>query len=145
MTEFHRVTPSFAVAGQISPADVARAAAEGYRTIVVNRPENEEPGQPALAEIRAAAEAAGIRLVALPFSGLPPPPNAVGEMAELLETAEGPVLAYCRTGRRSIMAWAMAQTLTGAAPPDEIIASAAKAGYDLEGARGALETLAPRT
>ncbi len=145
MTEFHRVTPSFAVAGQISPADVARAAAEGYRTIVVNRPENEELGQPALAEIRAAAEAAGIRLVALPFSGLPPPPNAVGEMAELLETADGPVLAYCRTGRRSIMAWALAQALTGEAHPDEIIASAAQAGYDLEGARGALETLAPRT
>lgn len=145
MTEFHRVTPDFAVAGQIRPEDLARAAAEGFRTIVVNRPEHEEPGQPALAELQAAATAAGLSLHAIPFSGLPPPPNAVGQMAELLETAEGPVLAYCRTGRRSIMAWAMAQALTGGARPDEIIALAAKAGYDLEGARGALETLAPKT
>jgi sulfide:quinone oxidoreductase len=145
MTEFHRVTPNFAVAGQISLDDVARAAADGYRTIIVNRPENEEPGQPALADIQAAAEAAGLGFHAIAFSGLPPPPSAVGQTAELLETAEAPVLAYCRTGKRSIMAWAMAQALTGAHRPDEIIALAAKAGYDLDGARGALETLAPRT
>ncbi|MDZ4691652.1 TIGR01244 family sulfur transferase [Terricaulis sp.] len=145
MTEFHRVTPAFAAAGQLSPDDFARAAAEGFRTVIVNRPEGEEPGQPSLAEMRAAAEAAGLAFHAVPFSGLPPPPQAVGATAELLETAEGPILAYCRTGKRSIMAWAMAQALRGGNRPDEIIALAAKAGYDLEGARGALETLAPKT
>lgn len=145
MTEFHRVTPLFAVAGQISPEDVAKAAAEGYRTIIVNRPEHEEPGQPSHADLEAAAHAAGLSFHTIAFSGLPPPPHAVGQMAEVLETAEGPVLAYCRTGRRSIMAWAMAQALTGAQQPNEIIALAAKAGYELDGARGALETLAPRT
>jgi uncharacterized protein (TIGR01244 family) len=145
MTEFHRVTPQFATAGQLLPSDFARAAAEGFRTVIVNRPENEEPGQPSLAEMRAAAQAAGLSFHAIPFSGLPPPPKAVGETADLLDSAEGPVLAYCRTGKRSIMAWAMAQALTAGHRPDEIIALAAKAGYDLEGARGALETLAPKT
>ena len=144
MTGFHRVTPDFAVAAQLEPADFARAAFEGFKTVVSNRTEGEEPGQPTEAQARAAAEAAGLVFRVVPFRGAPPP-GAVSATAELLEEAPGPVLAYCRSGRRSIMAWAMAQALVGARRPDEIIALAGKAGYDLEGARGALETLAPKS
>jgi sulfide:quinone oxidoreductase len=143
MTEFKRVTTDFAVAAQLTQADVGRAAAEGYKTILNNRPEGEVPGQPRDAEIRAAAKAAGLSYRAIQFQG-PPPPGAVAAMAALLEEAPAPVLAYCRSGRRSIMAWAMAQALAGDRRPDEIIALATKAGYDLAGARGALETLAPK-
>lgn len=143
MSRFQRVIPDFAVAGQLAPADVARAKAEGFATLIANRPDDEDPGQTAEADIRAAAEAAGLTFVSVPFQG-PPPPGVVAKLAEVLETAPGPVLAYCRTGRRSIMAWAMAQALAGARRPDELIALAAKAGYDLAGARGALETLAPK-
>ncbi len=143
MTEFQRVTPDFAVAGQLEPGDFARAAAAGFKTVVNNRQEREAPDQPTEAEARAAATAAGLAFRSLPFAG-PPPPGVVAATAELLEEAEAPVLAYCRTGRRSITAWAMAQALAGERRPNEIIALAAKAGYDLEGARGALETLAPK-
>jgi uncharacterized protein (TIGR01244 family) len=144
MTEFRRITPDFAVAGQIAATDVARAAEQGFTAIVNNRPDNEEPGQPSGAEIKAAAEAAGLTYRALPFVGQAPP-GVVGETALLLEQARGPVLAYCRTGTRSTKAWALAQALSGTMGPDEIIALAGKAGYDLEGARGALETLAPKS
>jgi len=143
MTDFRKVTADFSVAPQLAPDDFARAAAAGYRTIVNNRPDGEDPGQPTDAQVRAAALAAGLTYHALPFTG-PPPPGVVSRTADLLEAAQGPVLAYCRTGRRSITAWATAQALAGARRPDEIIALAAKAGYDLEGARGALETLAPK-
>jgi uncharacterized protein (TIGR01244 family) len=143
MSELRHVTPTFAVAGQISATDLAAAAAAGFKVVIKNRPESEEPGQPSEAELRAAAEAAGMQYHALPFTG-PPPPGVVAGMAGLLEAARGPVLAYCRTGRRSIMAWAMAEALAGARRPDEIIALAAKAGYDLDGAREALVTLAPK-
>ncbi len=81
---------------------------------------------------------------ALPFAG-PPPPAVVGETAELLEQIEGPVLAYCRSGTRSVTAWAFAQALTGALKPDEIVSLAAKAGYDLSGAAAAFEHLAPKS
>lgn len=144
MTEFHRVSDDFFVASQLSPVDFTRAAELGIRTILSNRPENEEPGQPALAEMKAAAEAAGLEFRSLPFAG-PPPPAVVAETAMLLEQASGPVLAYCRSGRRSIMAWALAEALAGNRSPDELLAMATKAGYDLEGIRGALEGLAPKT
>lgn len=143
MTEFRSVTPEFAVAGQITLDDVRRAAAEGFKVLVCNRLEGEDPGQPTETEMMAAAAAAGLRYVALPYAGQPPP-GIVAETATLLDETNGPVLAYCRTGKRSITAWALAQALSGTRRPDEIIALAGKAGYDLDGARGALETLAPK-
>jgi len=144
MSEFHTVTPDFSVAAQISVEDVARAAEAGFRTIVVNRPDGEDPGQPTHAHIKAAADAAGLKFVVLPYTGQTPP-GVVGETAQLLAETNSPVLAYCRTGKRSIMAWALAEALTGSRTPDEIIALASKAGYDLAGARGALDTLAPKS
>jgi uncharacterized protein (TIGR01244 family) len=142
MTDFRTVTPDFAVAPQVSVDDFAQAAALGYRTIINNRPDGEAPGQLSAQEAEQAAKAAGLAYHSLPFSGAPPP-GAVARTAELLEEVEGPVLAYCRSGTRSVTAWAMAQALVGALSPDEIIALAAKAGYDLNGARGALEGLSP--
>jgi uncharacterized protein (TIGR01244 family) len=144
MTEFREVIPDFSVAAQLSAEDIKRAAENGFKTILNNRPEGEEPDQPSDAQMKAAVEAAGMSYRALPFAG-PPPPAVVAETAAFLEEASGPVLAYCRSGRRSISAWAMAQALSGARPPDEIIALAGRAGYDLEGARQAFETLAPKS
>jgi uncharacterized protein (TIGR01244 family) len=143
MTEFRQVTPDFSVAGQMDATDVARAAELGFKTIVNNRPDREQPNQPSGAEIKAAAEALGLTYRSLPYAGQTPP-GVVAETAMLLEQASAPVLAYCRTGTRSIKAWALAMALSGTIRPDEIIAMAARAGYDLEGARGALETLAPK-
>ncbi|MBY0565864.1 MAG: TIGR01244 family phosphatase [Hyphomonadaceae bacterium] len=144
MTEFHRVTPEFAVAGQLEIADIARAAAEGYKVLVCNRPEGEDPGQPTEAEIKSATETAGLTYKSLPYTGQTPP-GVVAETAVLLDETNGPVLAYCRTGKRSIMAWALAQALSGDRSPEEIIALASRAGYDLSGAKGALDTLAPKS
>ena len=137
------VTPDFAVAPQLARGDFAVVAASGYKTIINNRPDGEAPDQLSDAEARQAATDAGLKYHSLPFSG-PPPPGIVAETADLLESAQGPVLAYCRTGTRSITAWAMAQALTGALAPDEIVTVGVKAGYDLSGARMAFEHLAPR-
>ena len=142
MSEFRRVTATFSVAPQLALEDFARAAASGFRTVINNRLDGEQPGQPTSAQAAAAAKAAGLDYVALPFTGAPAP-AIVAETAALLERAQEPVLAYCRTGTRSVTAWALAQALSGANTPEEIIALAADAGYDLSGARGALRQLAP--
>jgi sulfide:quinone oxidoreductase len=140
---FRPVTPDFSVSEQMSREDFARAAALGFRTVVCNRPDGEQPGQISEAEAREAANAAGLQFHALPFAG-PPPPAVVGETAELLDVVPSPVLAYCRSGTRSITVWAFAQALAGKMSPPEILSAAAKAGYNLSGASVALEHLAPR-
>lgn len=141
---FRQVTPTFSVSEQhLTREDFARAAALGFRTIICNRPDGEQPGQLSQAEARQAATEASLAFHALPFAG-PPPPAVVGDTAELLEQVERPVLAYCRSGTRSITAWAFAQALSGTLRPAEIVSLAAKAGYDLSGAAAAFEHLAPK-
>lgn len=137
---FRTVTPDFSVAPQLAPEDVARAAAAGFKTLINNRPDGEAPDQMSHAEAEALAKAAGLEYRSLPFT-MPPTQPVVAATAALLADVPGPVLAYCRTGTRSVTAWALAQALAGKRQPDEIIALADKAGYDLSGARGALVQL----
>ena len=127
--DIRKVTDGFAVSPQITPDDVPAIAAAGYRTIICNRPDNEEYGQPEVARIRAAAEAAGLALHVIPIASGMFGPQHVAQMREALEAAEEPVLAYCRSGTRSIMLWAFQEV--GRRPREEVLAAAAQAGYDL--------------
>ncbi|MDP1028673.1 TIGR01244 family sulfur transferase [Sphingomonas sp. KR1UV-12] len=130
-----------AVAPQITPADLPAIAAAGYVAIVNNRPDGEEPGQPTGEAIRAAAEAAGLRYTAIPIdqSGFSQP--QLDAMTGALAQAEGPVLAYCRSGTRSCNLWALAAAKSGR-DPALLVAQAAGAGYDLNGLRPTLDALA---
>lgn len=133
MADIRRVTDAFAVAPQITEADVDAIAAAGFKTIVVNRPDGEGGvDQPRMGAIRARAEALGLTFAALPFSGAPTP-EIVERMANILNEAPQPVLAYCRTGTRSITAWALVHSGQGAA--EDVIDAAAGAGYDLSSVR----------
>lgn len=117
------------VAGQIWPEDVAGAAALGVTRIVNNRPDHEEPGQPTGAEIEAAARAAGVDYRFVPVSsGISE--EQVAAMASALETGDGKVLAYCRSGTRSTMLWALARARLGE-KAESLARKAAGAGYDL--------------
>lgn len=115
------------VAGQILPADLGAVAAAGVRTIVNNRPDHEEPGQPLGAEIEAAAQAAGLGYRHIPVAG-GFSHHQVEAMAEALEA--GPVLAFCKSGTRSTYLWALAQASRGVSAA-ELVEAAAGVGYDL--------------
>jgi uncharacterized protein (TIGR01244 family) len=123
------------VSGQIGPDDVAAAQALGVTTIVNNRPDGEEPGQPAAAEIEAAARTAGLDYRHIPIAG-GFSPEQVAAMAEALRH-DGKTLAFCRTGTRSTFLWALARKAEG----DDgaaIIEAARAAGYDLSPLRAYL-------
>lgn len=133
MADIRRVTPDFSVAPQITEADVEAIAAAGFKTIIANRPDGEGGvEQPRMGPIRVKAEALGLTFAALPFSGAPTP-EIVERMQHILNEAPQPVLAYCRTGTRSITAWAL--TYSGQGAGDDIIEAAAGAGYDLSSLR----------
>ena len=135
MPDIRRVTDGFAVAPQISDADVAAIAKAGFKTIIANRPDGEGGiDQPRMGTIRTKAEAEGLAFVAIPFAGAPTP-EVLERFNAALAEAPSPVLAYCRTGTRSITAWAM--THAGQGMSEEIVAAASNAGYDL----GALRAL----
>lgn len=135
MTDFRKVTDDFSVAPQIEISDVARAKAEGFVLVINNRPDGEAPGQPSSDEMQAAAKAAGIGYAYIPVRGGPTPDQVEAER-RLLAEAQGPVLAYCRSGTRSIVTWSIGEALAGARPRQELIALGAQAGYDLSGVLG---------
>jgi uncharacterized protein (TIGR01244 family) len=135
MSEFRRVTDQFSVAPQIDLEDVARAAQEGFKLLINNRPDGEAPGQPTSAQVEAAANAAGLAYAYVPVVGGPTSEAVHAELA-LFADAPGPVLAFCRSGTRSIVTWSIGQALSGERSRTELIGLGAKAGYDLSGVLG---------
>jgi uncharacterized protein (TIGR01244 family) len=128
--DIRQVTDRFSVAPQIDPEDVQAAKAQGFVKLINNRPDGEVPGQPTSAEMQAAAKAAGLSYVHIPFAGRPSAAEAEA-VAREAEAADGPVLAFCRSGTRSITAWSIGQALAGRRTPRDLVQLAAGAGYDL--------------
>lgn len=143
MADIRILNDSIAVAPQIAPDDIAAIKAAGYVAVVNNRPDHEEPGQPEGEAIRAAAAAAGLAYTAIPVTQAGFAHDQLDAMAQALVAAEGPVLAYCRSGTRSCNLWALAAAKAGR-NPELLVLQAADAGYDLSGLRPALDALASR-
>lgn len=133
MLDIRRVTDGFSVAPQIDESDVQAIVDAGFKTLIANRPDGEGGiDQPRMGAIRTRAEALGLAFVAIPFSGAPTP-DILERFGAALAEAPAPVLAYCRTGTRSVTAWALTHGGQGAG--DEIVDAAAGAGYDLSALR----------
>ncbi len=140
---FRQLSEHVYASPQIGLAEVAEAAGMGIAVIVNNRPEDESDDQTSGADIAAAARAAGLSYVAIPVTHAGFSETQVEAMAKALATSAGPVLAYCRSGTRSTLLWALAEASRGA-DPSELAVAAARAGYDLGPIRTLLDMLAAR-
>jgi uncharacterized protein (TIGR01244 family) len=140
---FRSLLPEILVSPQIGVEDVAEAARQGVKLIINNRPDGEGDDQTPGPEIEAAAHAAGMDYIAIPVTHAGFSEPQVVAMAEALENAKGPVLAYCRSGTRSTLLWALAEASQGGAP-DALTNIAAKAGYDVSPIRPLMDMLKAR-
>jgi uncharacterized protein (TIGR01244 family) len=140
---FRQLTDRVMASPQITLAEVAEAAASGVGLIVNNRPEDESDDQTPGAEIEAAARAAGMDYVAIPVTHAGFSEIQVKAMAAALASTDKPVLAYCRSGTRSTLLWALAEASRGQSP-HALTAAAAQAGYDLSPVRALMDMLAAR-
>jgi uncharacterized protein (TIGR01244 family) len=102
MMDIRPIDENFAVAAQLNPEDIAEIAAQGYKTLICNRPDDEQDGQPEYASIAAAAEQAGLKTYFIPVSGGMITQQHVDEMIAALNEAPAPFLAYCRSGTRCL-------------------------------------------
>ncbi len=127
---FRKLNDSISASPQITLDDVAAAAAQGFTAIVNNRPEGESDDQVAGADIEHAARAHGLSYVAIPVTHAGFSEPQVDAMAQALGGADGPVLAYCRSGTRSTLLWALAEASRGA-DLHALSEQAKAAGYDL--------------
>lgn len=138
--DIRSLTQDYAVSPQIAPEDIDAIKAAGFTTIICNRPDGEIPPDLHADVIQKAAEAAGLHFVINPVIGGAISMENVSAQANALDASNGPVLAYCASGNRSSIVWALGQA--GKRPVDELIAIPARFGYMLEPFRPTLEQLA---
>lgn len=136
MTEPKRLSPNISVCPQVMPHELDALADAGFRSIICNRPDNEDAGQPNWPEIARAAEAAGMHVRHIPVTPGEITDEDVARFKAALGELPGPVLAYCRSGGRAASLWALSNPESLA--PDELVGTAADAGYDLSKLRDRL-------
>jgi sulfide:quinone oxidoreductase len=129
------LTPNLSVASQIVDSDIAEIVAAGFRTLINNRPDDEEPGQLGAGSARQAAEASGLAYHYLPFTAATLTVREIEAFEALMEDAEGPILAHCRSGTRCYLLWAATQVRCGAASTEALIQQAAERGFDIAALR----------
>jgi len=127
-----KLTDKIFVDGQIREDDLAEIKAAGVTTIINNRPDGEGMMQPKSADLAAAAKALGIDLVDIPIAG-GFSPDQVSQMADIVADPDKTILAFCKTGTRSTLLWALSQAVDG--DIDVILKTAMDAGYDFSGYR----------
>lgn len=127
---FRKLTDRVFVAPQINADAIAAAKDLGVTLVINNRPEDESADQTPGPFIEAAATEAGMDYIAIPVTHAGFAEWQVTAMAEALEKTDGKILAYCRSGTRSTLLWALARASKGDHPA-MLAEQAADAGYDL--------------
>lgn len=101
----YKLTETCSVAGQIQPDDVEALREDGFVTIVCNRPDDEDFGQPTAAAVKNECDTQGVAFHHLPISNAGISAEMVRQFQEIIAGSNGPVLAYCRSGQRSSVLW----------------------------------------
>jgi uncharacterized protein (TIGR01244 family) len=141
MSDFRRLSENVLASPQLTLDDMASAQAAGVKVVINNRPEGEAADQTPGSAIEEAARAAGMDYRAIPITPGGFSEAQVREMIDALGSSDGTILAYCRTGTRSTLLWALAQAALGVAP-EAIEEAAMAAGYDVSPIRPAMHSLA---
>ena len=132
------ISPELSVSTQITPQDVSILASQGFRSIIINRPDDEAGDQPDHQSIIEAATRHGLEVRYVPVVSGNLTDADVGSFDKAMRELPAPALAYCRTGTRSTTLWALSKA--GRLSIDAILSTASTAGYDLSGLRPRLES-----
>ena len=140
--DIRAITPTYAVSPQIEIEDLPAIKAAGYTTVINNRPDGEIPPHLHTIQMQAAAAALDLTYVSNPVIGGAMTPANVAAQAAAIAAAQGPVFAYCASGNRSSVVWALSHA--GQMPTDDLISLPARFGYQLEGLRSQIDALAAK-
>ena len=129
LMDIRQITPNYAVAPQIDTSDMARLASLGFVAVINNRPDHEVTPELSSQQMRQAAEDAGLSYHENPVENGGLTVDMVAQQASAIAKSDGPVFAWCRSGTRSSIVWALSQA--GKVPTDEILKMLSDAGYQL--------------
>jgi sulfide:quinone oxidoreductase len=137
--KFAKINSELTVSDQITIEDLKEIYAQGYKTIFCNRPDHESEGQLDFSVIEKEAQNLGIKTIHQPVIGGQISDDDIAQFGSSFELAQKPIFAYCRTGTRCSMLWALSHAKT--LPIDEILSKTQIAGYDLSLLKDRLNSL----
>lgn len=129
-----QVSEKFFIAPQLTADDIRASKAKGIASIVNNRPDGEEAGQPTSSENRRIAQAEGLDYAHIPVVPGQITSRHVTDFQAALAGADGPVLAHCKTGTRSATLYAIGEVLGGRMAKDAVMPLGERLDVDLSGA-----------
>lgn len=138
--QINYLSPDYSVAPQIAVPDVATIAEAGFKSVICNRPDQENPETHQIAAIKAEVIAAGLEFAENVFDPSTFGPDKIQRQSELLQELPSPVLAYCASGTRCSIVWAFAHA--SSMDIDSILTATTSAGYQLSHLRPQLESTA---
>ena len=127
--QIHRLHSDVSVTGFIEPGALPMIADAGFRVIVCNRPDGEGENQPPFFDMQAAAKQHDIHCVYLPVFDLIADSSVAQAFDELMSGERKPILAYCKTGKRSAILWA--RHAVSRQPKDDIVNHMLGFGFDI--------------
>ena len=125
----NKIIDNYVVSDQITEEDIEQLKEAGFKTIFCNRPDNEEQNQVTVKSIQDKAIESGLNFIHQPVIGGQIAQNDIDQFSDYYDAAEKPIFAYCRTGTRSSMLWALSES--GKRSIDEILQLTSAAGYNL--------------
>ena len=137
MLKLNTLSDTVTVSPQIAVEDIDVLKASGYKSVVCNRPDREDAGQPDYTDIEAVAEAAGLECLHLPVTQISP--GDAKEFKQAIDELPKPVFAYCRSGTRCATLWAFSQS--GELPVEDILNATSAAGYDFKSISDMIENM----
>jgi sulfide:quinone oxidoreductase len=140
--QIHKLTNQLSVSPQIALEDISKLSALGFKSVICNRPDKESDDQPTMSDVESAVNAAGLTWQHQPVVSGSITDQNVTDFSQLIAKLPQPVFAFCRTGTRCSILWALSQANTMSV--DDILNTAAEAGYNISGQQPRLEALAKK-
>lgn len=130
-----KVTEKLWISHQPTAADMDEAKTKGIVGIINNRPDHEDGQQPTAERSAADAAERGLSYTHIPVFPGKINREQVRAFQQALAVADGPVLAHCKTGTRSLTLWSIGEVLDGRMSIEQIGQLGGRLNIDMAGAK----------
>ena len=128
-----QLTTELSVGAQLEVDEIPELATRGFKSIIGNRPDNEGPDQPRWEELEFVARSHGLQARHIPVIPGQLGPDEVQAFRDALVELPKPIAAFCKTGTRSTMLWALVNP--DGLSQEQRVQTAAEQGYDISALR----------
>ena len=134
------IDKNYHVSPQIEPHEISEIADKGFVKIICNRPDFEVPTSHQSSIMADLSTKKKIEFHILELTHQTMTPENILKQREMYINANGPVLAYCASGTRCSVIWALGEAIAGT-NINYILEKTSAAGYDLSGLEASMRHL----